>query len=445
MNKNLAPRVIVNLVILAMAYIALYPLPEKIKLGLDLKGGILLSMEVETEGIPQDKIEQEVDKAIQIIRNRIDQFGVASPDITRQGKDKIVVELPGEKDPERAKAVIGKTARLEFRLVHDDLLQAALQGQIPDGYELLYEDIRDPVTHARTDTRPWLVEKKLQMTAETLKQAYVSFDPTTNSPNIAFQFNPEGAAQFAEITSRNVNRKLGIILDGVVQSAPVIRSAITGGSGVIEGRFTLDEAKDLSVVLNAGALPAEVRIIEERAVGPSLGLDSIMKGVRASAVGLGLTIAFVVFWYKYSGLLATTALLSNVILVLGAMAMMEGTLTLPGIAGLLLTVAMAVDANVLVYERIKEELKAGRTTRAAVDAGFSRAFTTIVDSNLTTIITACVLYKFGAGPIRGFAVTLIVGILASMFTALYGCKTLFMITFWIHRVMKKEELARISI
>lgn len=439
MKKSLAPRFVLISIVMVVSYLAMYPLPEKVKLGLDLKGGIFLSMEVETEGIPQDKMEQEVDKAMQIIRNRIDQFGVASPTIGRQGKNKIVVELPGEKDPERAKAVIGKTARLEFRLVNDDLLPAAVEGRVPDGYELLYEDIRDPVTHERTETRPVLVEKRVLMTAENLERAFPTFDPVTGSPNIAFQFNSQGAVQFGEITSRNVNRKLAIILDGIVQSSPVIRTAILGGHGVIEGRFTMDEAKDLAVVLNAGALPAAIRIIEERAVGPSLGLDSILKGLLASAIGIGLTILFVVVWYKFSGLIATVALLANVILVLGSMAVMGGTLTLPGIAGLLLTVAMAVDANVLVYERIKEELKAGQTFRTAIDAGFSRAFMTIFDSNLTTLITAVVLYKFGSGPVRGFAVTLIVGIIASMFTALYGCKTLFLFC------MRKPEVQRISI
>lgn len=439
MNRSITIRVLVILAVLIAAYAQMYPLQEKIKLGLDLKGGIYMAMEVETEGMPEDKIESEVDKAIQIIRNRIDQFGVASPEIARQGKDKIIIELPGEKDPERAKSVIGQTARLEFRLVNDDLLQSALTGAVPEGYEVLYEHIRDPVTHVRVDTRPWLVEDRVLMTGETLENAYIQYDPMTNTPNVAFQFNSAGAVQFGEITSRNVNRKLAVILDNVVQSAPVIRSAIMGGSGIIEGRFTLDEAKALAVVLRAGALPAEVRIIEERSVGPSLGWDSIKKGIIASAIGFGLTVLFVVVWYKYSGLVATVALLANIILVLGSMAMMQGTLTLPGIAGLLLTVAMAVDANVLVYERIKEEMRAGRTVRAAIDAGFSRAFLTILDSNLTTIITAVVLYKFGAGPIRGFAVTLIVGIIASMFTALYGCKTLFLIT------TRNPDVVKISI
>ncbi len=439
MKKSIVWRSIVNIVVMVITYIAMYPISEKINLGLDLKGGILLTMEVETEGIPKDKVDEEVNKAIQIITNRVDQFGVASPTISKSGKDKIVVELPGEKDPERAKSIIGKTARLEFRLVNDDLLPAAKAGNVPDGFELMFETIRDPVTHRRTDTRPWLVEKQMLMTAETLEHAYIQYDPMTNTPNVGFKFNDEGAARFGEITSRNINRKLAIVLDGVVQSAPVIRTAITGGSGVIEGRFTLDEAKDLAVVLNAGALPAEVRIIEERAIGPSLGLDSINKGLIASAVGFLLTVGFVIVWYKFSGLIATVALLANIILVLGSMALMEGTLTLPGIAGLLLTVAMAVDANVLVYERIKEELLTGRTLRSAIDAGFDRAFLTIFDSNLTTLITAVVLYKYGTGAIRGFAVTLIVGILASMFTALYGCKTLFMIC------TRRPEITSISI
>ncbi|MBI4178290.1 protein translocase subunit SecD [bacterium] len=426
MNRSLAPRFAILAFVMIGAYLSMYPLQDKIKLGLDLKGGILLSMEVETEHIPEDKVEEEVDKAMQIIRNRIDQFGLSSPGIGREGSNKIVVELPGEKDPERAKAVIGKTARLEFRLVNDDLLASAVEGNVPEGYELIHTDIRDPVTHERTETRPVLVESRVLMTAENLERAYPTFDQITGMPNIAFNFNDAGATQFGEITSRNVNRRLAIILDGVVQSAPVIRSAILGGHGVIEGRFTMEEAKDLAVVLNAGALPAEIRIIEERAVGPSLGLDSIVKGLWASALGFALTVGFVVVWYRFAGLIATVALLANIILVLGSMALMGGTLTLPGIAGLLLTVAMAVDANVLVYERIKEELRSGHTLRTAVDAGFSRAFMTILDSNLTTFITAVVLYKFGAGPVRGFAVTLMVGILASMFTALFGCRTLFL-------------------
>lgn len=365
-----------------------------------------------------------IDQALETIRNRVDQFGVAEPDISRQGEDMILVQLPGIKDPERAKELIGKTALLEFKLLDEEYdLGRALAGDIPFGDVILYEREKDPETGV-VRKRPYLIKDKTLMTGDALKDAHVRLDQY-NNPYVALSFHPAGARLFEQITTENVGKRLAIILDGTVYSAPVIKQPISGGAAVIEGRFTLDEARDLAIVLRAGSLPAPIKIVEERTVGPSLGQDSINKGIKATIIGGLLVILAMIFYYRFAGCVATVALLLNIVLLLAAMALLRGTLTLPGIAGIALTVGMAVDANVLIYERIREEMRLGKTPGAALAAGYSRAFLTIMDSNVTTIIAALVLLQFGTGPIKGFAITLSIGIAASMFTAIVVTRFIF--------------------
>ncbi|MCD6319219.1 MAG: protein translocase subunit SecD [Candidatus Desulfofervidaceae bacterium] len=366
-----------------------------------------------------------VTQALETIRNRIDQFGVAEPDIRRQGKDRILIQLPGVKDPQRAINIIGKTARLEFKLVDDEhSLQEALKGNIPPGDEILYGIQEDPVTHRQVKV-PYLLQKRTLLTGDYIADARVLIDPQFNEPYVSITFNKEGAKIFARITEANVGKRLAIVLDNKVHSAPVIREKIPSGEARITGNFTMEEARDLAVVLRAGALPAPIKILEERTVGPSLGHDSIRKGVKASLIGGILVVLFMAIYYGFSGIVADIALLVNLILLLAGLAMFQATLTLPGIAGIALTIGMAVDANVLIFERIREELRLGRTPRAAVEAGYSKAFWTIFDANTTTLITAFILFQFGTGPVKGFAVTLSLGILANMFTAIFMCKVIF--------------------
>ncbi len=379
-----------------------------------------------------------VDQALETIRNRVDQFGVAEPEIARQGKDRILVQLPGIKDPQRAKDLIGKTALLEFKIVDEEHdLSRALTGEIPFGDIILYKRDVDPQTGA-VRKEPYLLKEKTLMTGDALKDARVGFD-NYNMPYIALSFNPAGARLFEQITGDNVGKKLAIILDENVYSAPVIKQRITGGAAVIEGTFTLEEARDLAIVLRAGSLPAPVQILEERTVGPSLGQDSINKGIKSIIIGGILVIIFMVIYYRLSGAVADIALIMNLILLLGALAALRATLTLPGIAGIVLTVGMAVDANVLIFERIKEEMRLGKPPRAALEAGYSRAFLTIMDSNVTTLIAAVVLFQFGTGPIKGFAITLSIGIMASMFTAIVVTRFIF------DYVLSKVRVKRLSI
>jgi preprotein translocase subunit SecD len=366
-----------------------------------------------------------IDQALETIRNRIDQFGVSEPEITLQGTDQILIQLPGIKDPERAKSLIGRTALLEFKLVDEEgNLDEALKGNIPEGDIILYQRVVDPKTGGVTKI-PYLLKEKTLMTGEVLKDARVSLDRQFNEPYVALEFDDIGAKLFEQITAANVKKRLAIILDNNVYSAPVIQERIAGGRAQITGRFTLDEANELAIVLRAGALPAPVRIIEERTVGPSLGQDSIRKGIISILISAGLVVAFMIFYYRLSGVIADIALLLNVLLVFAVLAILRATLTLPGIAGLVLSVGMAVDANILVHERIKEELRWGKTIRAAIDQGYHRAFSTIIDSNLTTVIAALFLYQFGTGPVRGFAVTLFWGIVANIFTAVFVTRWMF--------------------
>lgn len=407
------------------AYFA-FPLNKRINLGLDLKGGMHLLLKVDTSQLKkEDKIDA-ADRAVEVIRNRIDAFGVREPSIQKQGEDEIVVQLPGVTERDRAIDLIGKTALLEFKLVLSDInkLKEAQEGNVPEGYEL---------ARTQDDNEPLLLEKQAVLTGAALSNAFVRFDQSQfGEVGVALQFNPEGAKKFAEITSKNVGRRLAIVLDGKVQSAPNIREAIPSGEAVISGHFTPEQAQDLALVLRVGALPAPMKIEEERTVGPLLGQDSINKGIKASIIGVSAVFIFMVFYYLFAGVVADFALLCNLIMILGGLGLLpyiftgiSATLTLPGIAGIILSLGMAVDANVLINERIREELASGKPLRTALANGYSKAFSAIFDSNLTTLLAAFLLFQFGTGPIRGFAVTLIIGLVASMFTAIVVTRTIF--------------------
>ncbi|MBT3508263.1 MAG: protein translocase subunit SecD [Nitrospina sp.] len=372
------------------------------------------------------QIEQNaVSQGLETIRNRVDQFGVSEPTIQVQGEKRILVQLPGVKDTERAINLIGKTARLEFKLLDEENnLQQALSGNVPEGSEILYQRVENKETGEVTK-EPFLLKKRTVLTGETLTGAEIRFDTDFNEPYVALNFNSVGAMIFQQVTRENIKKRLAIVLDSNVYSAPVIQDEIPGGRAQITGRFTSTEARDLAIILRAGALPAPVVILENRTVGPSLGKDSIEKGITSIIYGGLLVVVFIAIYYKLSGIIAVTALSLNIVLLAGALAYFGAALTLPGIAGIILTVGMAIDANVLVFERIREEVRIGKTVRAAIDAGFSKAFRTIVDANITTFIAAVVLFQFGTGPIKGFAITLCIGIAASMFTAVFVSRAIF--------------------
>jgi preprotein translocase subunit SecD len=365
------------------------------------------------------------EQALETIRNRIDQFGVSEPDIRLQGENRILIQLPGIKDTQRAKELIGRTALLEFKLLdetHD--LNAALQGNVPPGSEILYATKENTETNRETKI-PYLVRKQTQLTGAHLTDARVQIDSQYNEPYVSITFDKKGGRDFARITEANVKKRLAIVLDKNVYSAPVIQEKISGGQARITGSFSTEEAHDLAIILRAGALPAPVNILEERTVGPSLGSDSIRKGLFSMCVGGILVLMFMVIYYKGSGLIADFALILNILLIAGGLAAFQATLTLPGIAGIILTIGMAVDANVLIFERIREEMSLGKTPRAAVDAGYDRATLTILDANVTTLIAALVLFQFGTGPVKGFAVTLSLGVISSLFTALILSRLIF--------------------
>jgi len=381
------------------------------------------------------------DQALETIRNRIDQFGVAEPSIVRQAENEIVVQLPGVKDPKRAIDLIGKTAQLEFKLVDDEARVAAeippsiLPGEeenllkqfaekIPEGDELLFEKKINRET-GEVRKLPILLKKQAALTGDILSEAKVNIDSRFSEPYVSLSFNATGAKLFEEVTGANVKKRLAIILDNTVYSAPVIQEKISGGNAQITGNFSMEEAKDLSIVLRAGALPAPLKMLQNVTVGPSLGRDSIEAGKMAGIIGTVAVVLFMIFYYRLSGVIADFALLLNIILLLGAMASLNATLTLPGIAGVILAIGMAVDSNVLMFERMREELRAGKTPASAVDSGYNKAFWTIFDSHVTTLITAAVLFQFGTGPIKGFAVTLSLGVAINLFTALIGTKTVF--------------------
>ncbi len=395
----------------------------------------LVSKTVEGENfvIRLDLPEQEVKyikemaskQAMETIRNRIDQFGVSEPDIRRQGENRILVQLPGIRDPQRAINLIGQTALLEFKLVEEEHdVKDALKGKIPPADEILYQVTEDEVTRRMTKT-PFLVKKRTYLTGEYLTDARVQIDSQFGEPYVSLSFDKKGARLFERITEANVKKRLAIVLDGRIYSAPVIQEKISGGEARITGNFTTEEARDLAIVLRAGALPAPVKILEERTVGPSLGRDSIEKGLLSMWVGGILVVLFIAIYYKGAGIIANAALCLNIILISAGLAFFQATLTLPGIAGIILTIGMAVDANVIIIERIREEVRLGKTPRASVDGGYSKATLTILDANVTTLIAALVLFQFGTGPVKGFAVTLSIGILASLFTAIVVSRLIF--------------------
>lgn len=379
-----------------------------------------------------------VDQVLKTIRTRIDQFGVAEPDIRRQQGGRIQVQLPGLDDPQRAISVIGRTARLEFKIVDDAAdLTKAKQGILAPGREL------STLKHYRMDgtysTEPIVLHKDTVLSGEYITDAHVSYD-NFGQPMISMNFNSRGARIFSRVTGENIGKRLAIVLDGEVYSAPSIKDKIPGGRASITGSFSDSEAADLALVLRSGSLPASVHVMEERTVGPSLGQESIDKGVTAALAGFAVVLLFMAVYYGFGGIVADTALVMNIVLIMAGLAGFGATLTLPGIAGIILTIGMAVDANVIIFERIREELRRGLTARAAIEEGYAKATLTILDANVTTVLAAIILYQFGTGPIRGFAVTLTLGILASMFTAIFVTRILF--DMW---AAKAKTGARLSI
>src|SRR2546421_10549097 len=382
-----------------------------------------------------------VRQGLETIRNRVDQFGVAEPTITRQGSDRILIQLPGIHDVARAKALIGKTALLEFKLLDERVsVEEALKGNLPDTDEILYQRRVDKET--KTERKiPYVVQKRALLTGAELTRAEVQADPNSmGNWQVAIEFTATGTRIFGEVTEQNVGKRLAIILDGTVSSAPRINERIPGGRAVITGQFTVDDARDLAIVLRAGALPAPVVILEERTVGPSLGADSVRRGVTAIVASAVVVVVFMMFYYRLAGVIADVALTLNLLILLACMAAFGATLTLPGIAGIALTIGMAVDTNILIFERIREEMRVGKTPRASIDAGFSRALRTIIDTHLTVMVTAAILYNFGTGPVKGFAVSLFVGLAASLFTAYFFTRLLFDVVY-----MGRTKVQTISI
>ncbi|MDO8980528.1 MAG: protein translocase subunit SecD, partial [Afipia sp.] len=366
-------------------------------------GGGLIRLTVPPAAITE-RVRQSVEQSIQIVERRINELGTVEPLIQRQGIDRILVQVPGLQDPTRLKELLGKTAKLDFRMVDPTVPpDQAQQGRVPPDSELLMSSTAPKV--------PYVIKKQVLVSGGDLTDAQPGFDQRSGEPIVSFRFNTSGARKFAQATLENVGQPFAIVLDNEVISAPVIREPITGGSGQISGNFTVQGANDLSILLRAGALPAPLTIIEERTVGPGLGQDSIAAGELASYVGSVLVIVFMLLTYRLFGFFANVAVAINVAMIFGILSLLNATLTLPGIAGIVLTVGIAVDSNVLIYERIREELRAGRTAISAIDAGFTRALATILDSNITTFIAAAVLFYIGTGPVRGFAVTLGIGII----------------------------------
>ena len=381
-----------------------------VNLGLDLQGGSYLVLEA--QDTPTVKVTPDaVDAAMRVIENRIDQLGVAEPTLQRQGSRRIVVELPGIQDPERAIALIGKTALLEF--VDTQLTQ------VPQGARWSPDGKTVTLPQGTGTAQTVALQKKVVLTGADLADAQASFDQDTTQPIVNFQFKGRGAKTFEDFTRANVGKYLTIVLDNEVISSPVIRDAITGGRGQISGGFRdITGARDLAVLLRGGALPVPVDIVERRSVGPTLGRDSLDRTLRAGIVAVAMVLLFMILLYGLPGLLADLALVMYGLFLLGALVSLGATLTLPGIAGFILSVGMAIDANILIFERIKEELRSGKTLRAAIGGGWSRAWSAILDSNVTTIIGALVLFTLGTGPVKGFAVTLAIGVTLSMFTAI---------------------------
>lgn len=395
-----------------------------------------------------------IEQALETIRNRIDQFGVAEPLLAQQGLNQIVVQLPGVKDPERAIILIQKTALLEFKLLDEDSPIAAelppevtkegedallkdFQDRIPEGDEILFERLRDQDT-GREARIPYLVKSRVMLAGDVLSDARVSIGEFSE-PYVSVTFDSKGAREFDQITAQNVKKRMAIVLDNTVYSAPVIQERISGGRAQITGAFTMDEANDLAIVLRAGALPAPLKIIQNLTVGPSLGRDSIEKGLGSMMFAGVFVLLFMLVYYRLSGMIADFALTLNLICLIGVLSALNATLTLPGIAGIILTIGMGVDSNVLIFERIREELRQGKPVRLAVDSGYDKALLTIVDAHVTTLITGLALFLFGTGPIKGFAVTLCLGITINLFTALVGTKVVY------DFINQRRRLQRLSI
>jgi protein-export membrane protein SecD len=371
-----------------------------------------------------------IQASIETIRRRVDAFGTTEPSIQREGRSRVLVQVPGISDVERLKTLIGETGKLEFKLVDPavDAAQASETKQVPVGSVLVYSNDTPPI--------PYVLKDQVMVSGENLVDAQPGFDSRTGEPVVTFRFDAAGAKRFGKVTQENVGLPFAIVLDNKVISAPVIREPILGGTGQISGNFTVQHANDLAVLLRSGALPAKLSVIEERTVGASLGADSIEAGKKAAIMGLILVMVFMVAAYGLFGMFANIAVILNMALIFAVLSLMGATLTLPGIAGIVLVIGIAVDANVLINERIREEIRAGKSPYAAVDAGYSRALITIIDSNVTTLIAVLVLFWLGSGPVRGFAVTLTIGIIASMFTAV--TVTRLMVAYWLRWMRPKE-------
>jgi protein-export membrane protein SecD len=387
-------------------------------------GAFTLTM---TEPYQRQMQSQIVGQSIEVVRRRIDELGTREPTIQQQGTERILVQVPGLKNPEQLKTILSTTAKMSFRLVDSTgNVQQAIQGRVPADDELLYEE--GPTGQPTT---PYLVQRRVMVSGDRLRSASGGFDQRTGQAVVNFAFDTRGATDFGNTTKVNVGRLFAIVLDNKVISAPVIREPIIGGSGQISGNFTIQSANDLAVLLNAGALPAKLTVIEERTVGAELGADSVQAGKLAAIGGLVAVVVFMIATYGLFGLFAAVALAVNMILLVAVLTALQATLTLPGIAGMVLTMGMAVDANVLIYERIREEIHGGKTILASIDAGFRRALATITDTNMTHVLAAAILYAIGTGPIRGFAVTLGLGVITSYFTAVMV--TRLMVATWVHR------------
>ena len=404
--------------------------------------------EAETKRIKDSAINQ----ALETIRNRIDQFGVTEPIVQRQGLKQIVVQLPGVKDPKRAKDLIKETALLEFKMLDEDIrldLPARVRkdkeaevvqefaSKLPEEDQILFERVVDNDTGVEF-RMPYVVKKRVMLTGDVLSDARVAIGQF-NDPYVSITFDSKGGQEFERITGEHVKKRMAVVLDNTIYSAPVIQERISGGRAQITGTFTTQEANDLAIVLRAGALPAPLKIVQDLTVGPSLGQDSIDKGVRATLFAGILVVVFMVVYYRLSGLIADFALILNLVCLMGALSALTATLTLPGIAGIVLTIGMGVDSNVLIFERIREELRGGKAARSAIDAGYDKALLTIIDSHVTTLITGVALFLFGTGPIKGFAVTLCLGIAINLFTALIGTKVIFDLLY------KKQRVEALSI
>ena len=382
-----------------------------------------------TPGGLEAKITRAIQQSLEILGRRINASGMTEPTVQRQGADRILIQVPGLQDPGRLKQLLGQTARLQFRLLCDAQPEAQGQRPPPDCEEVSMRD--------NSEQKMWVqTASSATVEGEDLTDAQPTFDSRTNEPVVSFRFNQKGALRFGRLTQENVGRPFAIVLDNLVVSAPVINEPILGGTGQISGRFTSQESTDLAIVLRSGALPAKLTTVEERSVGPSLGSDSIRAGIVASIIGLILVVVFMIVTYGLFGIFANLALIVNLALLLGILSVMQATLTLPGIAGIVLTMGMAVDSNVLVFERIREEWLSGRSLLSSIEAGFTKAFGTIIDANVSALLACLVLFSLGSGPIRGFAITLALGIFTTVYTAY--TVTRYIVALWIRYRRPKE-------